>query len=713
MIFDFMNSEVQILLFLKLLVISSAAERFAYNDMVTGSNPVLLNKKLIIFMYLSIIILPLFSFVVASCFGRFIGHRGACFVTTFFLMFCFALALGIFYEVGLAQSVCYLRLFPWFDSELFRAGWGFLFDRATAMMLVVVCGISSLVHLYSTEYMGADPHQARFMSYLSLFTFFMLLLVTGDNFIQMFLGWEGVGLASYLLINFWFTRLQANKSAIKAMVMNRIGDFGLALGLCSIFFRFRSLDYPVVFALSPIAIDRTFCFLGYDFDRLTVITLLLFVGAVGKSAQLGLHTWLPDAMEGPTPVSALIHAATMVTAGVFLIIRCSPLFELAPFSLVVVCVFGALTAFFAATTGLVQHDLKKVIAFSTCSQLGYMVFACGVSNYSVSFFHLSNHAVFKALLFLSAGSVIHGLCDEQDMRRMGGLVQLFPLTYAAILIGSLALIGFPFLTGFYSKDVILEVAYARYTVAGNFAHWLGCVSAVFTSFYSFRLVFLSFLNESNSFKSYIQNAHEAPLRIAIPLIILGFGRIFIGYLTRDMIIGLGTPFWGNSVFVHPRNLTLIDSEFIPTSVKLIPLFCTFSGALGAFLITSSIGFSKSFVYRLKISWLNRKIFSFLSKKWYIDQVYNQIFASVCMSFGYNITFKLIDKGLIEMLGPYGLSSLTHSLSQSASSLQSGKIYHYTFVVLAGSVLSLALANDVFLDFFDGRLFAVLLVYYFM
>jgi NADH-ubiquinone oxidoreductase chain 5 len=575
------------------------------------------------------------------------------------------------------------------------------------MMLVVVCGISSLVHLYSTEYMAADPHQSRFMSYLSLFTFFMLLLVTGDNFAQMFLGWEGVGLASYLLINFWFTRLQANKSAIKAMVMNRIGDFGLALGLCSIFFCFRSLDYPVVFGLSTLMAENTFLFLGFDLNALTVITILLFVGAVGKSAQLGLHTWLPDAMEGPTPVSALIHAATMVTAGVFLIIRCSPLFELSPLSLTVVTVFGALTAFFAATTGLVQHDLKKVIAFSTCSQLGYMVFACGVSNYSVSFFHLANHAVFKALLFLSAGSIIHGFCDEQDMRRMGGVIRLFPLTYAMMLVGSLALIGFPFLTGFYSKDVILEVAYARYSMSGVFAHWLGCTSAIFTSFYSFRLLFLAFINESNAFKSYVLNAHEAPIRIAIPLIILAFGSIFVGYVTRDMIIGLGTTFWGNAIFVHPQNLTLIDSEFIPTSVKLIPLFCTGFGAASAFIITGSPSRS---VFKIKLLPHVRKIFSFLSKKWYIDQVYNQFVGQMTMAFGYRVPFKLIDKGVIEMLGPFGFSCLVQRVAQIISALQSGFLYHYTFFILGGTALIIILSNSTFFGIFDGRLFALILLY---
>ncbi|CAL6438267.1 unnamed protein product [Bathycoccus prasinos] len=370
-------------------------------------------------------------------------------------------------KVGIAGSPCYIQLAPWFTSEFFDATWGFMFDSLTVVMLVVVTFVSTLVHIYSISYMSEDPHLPRFMSYLSIFTFFMLMLVTADNFIQLFFGWEGVGLASYLLINFWYTRLQANKSAIKAMLVNRVGDFGLALGIIATFSLFKSVDFATVFACSAHFAENSFIFFHLEWHALSLICALLFVGAVGKSAQLGLHTWLPDAMEGPTPVSALIHAATMVTAGVFMIARCSPLFEQAPQTLILVTVTGALTAFFSATTGVVQNDLKRVIAYSTCSQLGYMVFACGISQYAVGVFHLMNHAFFKALLFLSAGAVIHALADEQDMRKMGGTIKVLPFTYSMMFIGSLALIGFPFLTGFYSKDVILEVAYAKYTVAGS------------------------------------------------------------------------------------------------------------------------------------------------------------------------------------------------------------------------------------------------------
>ena len=361
-------------------------------------------------------------------------------------------------------------------------------------MLIVVTFISFLVHIYSIGYMSADPHIPRFMSYLSLFTFFMLILISANNFVQMFVGWEGVGLCSYLLINFWFSRIQANKAAIKAMLVNRVGDFGLALGIIAIYSLFKSVDYSIVFAMSKHFESSIFQVLNLEFNYLTIICILLFIGAIGKSAQLGLHTWLPDAMEGPTPVSALIHAATMVTAGIFLLARCSPLFEYAPNALIFVAIIGALTAFFAAATGLLQNDIKRVIAYSTCSQLGYMVFACGLSNYSVGIFHLANHAFFKALLFLSAGSVIHALSDEQDMRKMGGLRKLLPFTYAMIFIGSLSLMGFPFLTGFYSKDVILELTYAKYTSLSYIIYWLGTISAFLTAFYSIRLIYLVFLD---------------------------------------------------------------------------------------------------------------------------------------------------------------------------------------------------------------------------
>jgi NADH-ubiquinone oxidoreductase chain 5 len=593
------------------------------------------------------------------------------------------ISVALFFEVGLSGSPCYIKLSPWLDCEMFDACWGFYFDSLTVSMCFTVTLISTLVHLYSTSYMSHDPHQPRFMAYLSLFTFFMLMLITADNFIQLFLGWEGVGLCSYLLINFWFTRLQANKAAIKAMVINRVGDVGLALGVFSIFVVFKTCDYSVVFSLVPHVVGITYNFLGFEVDAISAIGLLLFVGAVGKSAQIGLHTWLPDAMEGPTPVSALIHAATMVTAGVYLIIRCSPLYEYSGIALTVITVFGALTAFIAGTIGLVQNDLKKVIAYSTCSQLGYMVFACGLSNYSVSMFHLINHAYFKALLFLSAGSVIHALNDEQDMRRMGGLLQVLPYTYVMILIGSLALMGFPFLTGFYSKDVILEIAYAKYSLHGTFAHWLGVLSAGITAFYSFRLIYLTFISNPNGFKNAIQNAHDAPLPMAIPLFILCIGSLFVGYLTKDLFIGLGTPFWNNAIFIAPENLVMIDAEFIPTYIKWLPVIVSLFGAVSSMLV---FHFFKNFLFEVCIKPFGRSVYIFLNRRWLFDRLQNDLIGSVILKLGYNTTYKLVDKGVIEVFGPKGLSFLTITFSKQISSLQSGLVHQYAFIMFIGVTL---------------------------
>jgi len=659
-------------------------------------------------MYLLIILLPLISALTAGLFGRFIGREGAKWITTSSIFVTFLMSCVAFYEVALAGSPCYFEVMTWIDSEMFSTSWGFMFDSLTVVMLVVVTCVSTLVHLYSTEYMGGDPHLPRFMSYLSLFTFFMLILVTADNFLQMFVGWEGVGLCSYLLINFWFARLQANKAAIKAMLVNRVGDFGLALGIFAIFLTFKSIDYATVFAAAPSVIGQTTTFFNFEVDTLTLICLLLFVGAVGKSAQIGLHTWLPDAMEGPTPVSALIHAATMVTAGVFLLARCSPIFEYAPTALVVVTVMGAMTAFFAGTTGLLQNDLKRVIAYSTCSQLGYMVFACGLSGYSVGVFHLANHAFFKALLFLSAGSVIHAMGDEQDMRKMGGLVRVLPYTYAMFFIGSLALMGFPFLTGFYSKDVILEIAYAHYTLHGHFAHWLGTLAAFFTAFYSMRLLYLTFLAETNSYRQIMQHAHDAPFAMGFPLFVLSLGSMFIGYLTKDMIIGVGTDFWGNALFTHPNNLTMLEAEFIPHHIKLVPVIFSLTGAISAFILYMSYANS---LYELKVSPIGRKLYTFLNRKWFFDKVYNDYVTQNMLSFGYHTSYKLIDRGVFEFLGPLGLSRLVSKRGSGFASLQTGFLYHYAFVMLLGVTFIVAIVGlwDMIIPFMDSRLFFILII----
>ena len=639
--------------------------------------------------------LPLIGSCSAGLFGRYIGPNGSAIITTSCLIFSFICSFFGFYEVALLESVVYIKLIPWIDSEVLNIDWGFMFDTLTVVMCCVVTFISSLVHLYSIEYMAYDPHLSRFMSYLSLFTFFMLILVTADNFVQMFVGWEGVGLCSYLLINFWFTRIQANKAAIKAMVMNRIGDFGLVLAIFLIFMSYKAVDYATVFALTPSISGMSINFLNIDFDTLTLIGFFLFVGAVGKSAQLGLHTWLPDAMEGPTPVSALIHAATMVTAGVFLIARCSPIYEYAPAMLEVIAIAGASTAFFAATVGLLQNDLKRVIAYSTCSQLGYMVFACGLSNYSVGVFHLANHAFFKALLFLGAGSIIHAVADEQDMRKMGGLKNLIPFTYSMIVIGSLALIGFPFLTGFYSKDLILEVAFGKFTGSGHYSYYLGTVGAFFTAFYSTRLLYLTFLAKPNGFRSVICYAYDSSYFICIALGILALPSIFIGFYTKDMIVGLGTDFWGTAIYVDQKNMNMLDAEFIDHFYKLLPVKLSLLGTASAFVFYK---YQNKLLFKLKISTIGKKLYNFLNKKWFFDKVYNEQIGQFFFNFGYTVSYKIIDRGIFEILGPHGISSTLSKVSFAVAKLQTGYIYHYTFLFLTGITVLLAVYQSVKTDF---------------
>jgi len=539
--------------------------------------------------------------------------------------------------------------------------------------------------------MGEDPHNQRFFSYLSMFTFFMLMLVTGDNYLVMFIGWEGVGISSYLLINFWFTRLQANKAAIKALVMNRVGDWGFSIGLWAIFWTFGNLDFTTVFSLAPFMNE----------ELITVISICLLIAAMGKSAQIGLHSWLPDAMEGPTPVSALIHAATMVTAGVYLLLRSSPILEYGSTPLILITWVGALTAFFAATTGLLQNDLKRVIAYSTCSQLGYMVFACGLSNYSIGIFHLVNHAFFKALLFLSAGAVIHALNDEQDMRKMGGLVKLLPFTYTMILIGSLSLMALPFLTGFYSKDLILEVAFGQYLFTGNVAYWLGTISAVFTAFYSLRLLALTFLTYPNGPKVNYLGTHEAPLIMAIPLVLLAIMSIFFGYVTKDLFIGVGTNFWGNSLFVHPNHVSLIEAEFaIPTFYKLLPLFGSLFG--GGFALVLYHLFPL-FTISLTENTLGRTLYRFLNQKYWFDNIYNNLILSKLLDFGYT-TNKTLDRGVIELVGPYGLVNVFKNASSKITSLDTGFIPSYAMYIFSGLIVFITLIFYVG----DPRLFLLLL-----
>lgn len=631
-------------------------------------------------MFLLIIFSPLIGFVISLFFGRFITPKGSAFITSFCIFFSFLLSLIGFYEIGFCKCPVYIRLFPWIDIELLDASWGFLFDSLTISMCLLVSFISFLVHLYSTSYMNHDPHQPRFMSYLSLFTFFMFMLISSDNFLQLFFGWEGVGLCSYLLINFWFTRLQANKSAIKAMIVNRIGDFFLTLGILCVFIAFKSLNFVVIFSLLSYDTSYSFTFLNTSINIINCISLFLFIGAMGKSAQLGLHTWLPDAMEGPTPVSALIHAATMVTAGVFLIIRCSFLYEYSTNILFIVSLVGVLTSFFAGTIGVFQNDLKKIIAYSTCSQLGYMIFACGLSNYSVSIFHVLNHAYFKALLFLSAGSVIHSLLDEQDIRRMGGLQKLLPFTYLTTLIGSLALTGFPFLTGFYSKDLILEMTYAKYNLISLFSFWIGSISASITAFYSFKLLYMVFLSNVNAYKLSIELANETSYSMSLSLFLLSICSIFLGFFTKDIFVGFGTPFWNNSIFVLSSNLSSMDCDFIPLFIKWIPFLFSLIGSIFSIVIYF---ICSGFFYDVYLENNSiRFLYTFFNKKWFFDRLQNETIVSFLLKLSFYFTYKIVDKGFLEIVGPKGICNSIFFLGRQVSLIQSGRINQYAFLIFA-------------------------------
>ena len=659
-------------------------------------------------MYLSIVFLTLISSLSVGFFGRFLGFYGAAIFSTSCLVLAFLVSLFIFYEVAFVGCSSYINCSLWISSEVLNVDWGFMFDSLTSVMCCVVTFISCLVHLYSTEYMSHDPHLPRFMSYLSLFTFFMLILVTADNYIQMFVGWEGVGLCSYLLINFWFTRIQANKAAIKAMLMNRIGDFSLIIGIIIIFIYYKSVDYATVAVLVPFFKTDMINFLNLNVNLLTIVGIFLFIGAVGKSAQLGLHTWLPDAMEGPTPVSALIHAATMVTAGVFLLARSSFIYEYSYNVLGYIAIIGALTAFCASTIGLVQNDLKRVIAYSTCSQLGYMVFACGLSNYSVGIFHLSNHAFFKALLFLSAGSIIHAVNDEQDMRKMGGLKNLLPFTYNMVVIGSLALIGFPFLTGFYSKDLVLELAFSKFSYFGYFSYFLGTFGAFLTAFYSTRLLCLTFLTEPAGHKHVIPFAADAFNQITFVLGILAIPSLFIGFYSKDLLVGFGTEFFGTAILIPFANVNIFDSEFIDLFYKLLPVTLSLFGATLSFILYN---FNYQLLFFIKTSLVGKKIYNFFNRKWFFDKIYNEYFGQFFFKFGYSTSYKFVDRGIFELLGPTGLSFSTTKVASELYKLQTGYIYHYTFSVLVSLTFLLCL-REVFLNFgvlFDFKIFLLFLV----
>jgi NADH-ubiquinone oxidoreductase chain 5 len=624
--------------------------------------------------------LSLIGFCFTTLCGRYIGAKGSAFLTTSCLFISFFLSVVAFYEVVLMNSFVYIDLATWISSEVLVIKWGFMFDSLTVIMCLVVTFVSAIVHLYSIEYMSYDPHLPRFMSYLSLFTFFMLLLVTSDNFVQMFLGWEGVGLCSYLLINFWHTRVQANKAAIKAMILNRIGDFGLMIGILIIFVTFKALDYATVASLTPFFKNTTINFLNCNINVLTLIGCCLFIGSIGKSAQLGLHTWLPDAMEGPTPVSALIHAATMVTAGVFLLARSSFIYEYSIITLNFIALIGATTAFVASSIGLVQNDLKRVIAYSTCSQLGYMIFSCGLSNYSAGIFHLINHAFFKALLFLSAGAIIHAINDEQDMRKMGGLKNLLPFTYSLMVIGSLALIGFPFLTGFYSKDLILELAYGRYTEYSHFCYYLGTFGAFLTAFYSTRLLCLTFLVKPNGYKTVLGFAKETFSYICLSLCFLAIPSIFFGYFVKDIFVGVGSDVFGTALYINPNSLNIFDSEFISVWYKILPVCLSASGVILAFFLYI---FQSKLLFILKMSYVGRKVYNFLNKKWFFDKIYNEYFGQFFFKVGYSISYKNIDRGIFEVIGPTGLAFVVSKTAFTIHKFQTNFLYHSMLSILTG------------------------------
>lgn len=645
-------------------------------------------------MLLFFVFLPLFSFFYAWILEILVGKQKAILAVAHLYIVLFFFSLILFFKVCIIGNFYYLILGTWINCNLVVINWGFIFDTLSVIMLIMVGIVSGSVHFYSVGYMKEDPSLIRFLSYLSLFTFFMFILVTGDNFIQLFLGWEGIGLCSYLLISFWNTRVQANKSALKALVINRIGDFGFLIGSLLLFYFFRSLDFSIVFSLSPYFKQITVSFLGINIKCLDIICFFLFLGSMGKSAQIGLHTWLPDAMEGPTPVSALIHAATLVTAGVFLIIRCSPLFEFSQTVLVFIMFIGGLTAFLAATIAITQDDIKKVIAYSTCSQLGYIVFICGLSEYNLSMFHLINHAFFKALLFLAAGSVIHSISGDQDIRRFGKLTKFIPFTYSMMLLGFLALAGFPFLSGFYSKDLVLEIAFSKYSVDSLFSYWLGSVSAGLTAFYSFRVLFYTFWTKTNLFRYYLQNIHELPRNMGFSLSILSIGSLFSGYLLKDAFVGIGTIFWGNTIYKLEYFDTCLDLEFIPLFIKNIPLFFSIFGILLAILLNSILDSYKQIVFNKNVSYKNIIvsypqsfffIFWFFFHKWYFDYIYNYYFGYTILNYSYKCFYKLIDKGFIEIVGVNNLSRICYKIAIEVSHTQLGIIYHLSSFLFLGLI----------------------------
>lgn len=635
-----------------------------------------------------IVFLPLVAAAIAGLFCRVIGARPAQVITSAALLIAAALSIFVFVKIGFGtEKLIVVKLFSWMESGTLDIAWALRVDTLTAVMLIVVTVVSSMVHVYSIGYMADDPSIPRFMSYLSLFTFFMLMLVTSDNLVQLFFGWEGVGLASYLLIGFWYDKPSANNAAMKAFIVNRVGDFGFALGIAAVWMLSGSVGFEEIFAKAPQMAQMRIQFLGMDLPALETACLLLFIGAMGKSAQLGLHTWLPDAMEGPTPVSALIHAATMVTAGVFMVCRLSPLFELAPTVSMVVTIVGAATAFFAATVGMTQFDIKRVVAYSTCSQLGYMFFACGVGGYSAAMFHLTTHAFFKALLFLGSGSVINCLHHEQDMRKMGGVKEKAPQTFLLMWVGTLALsgIGIPFIfgtglgfAGFYSKDIMLESAFGVHTTVGVIAYWLGVIAALMTAFYSTRLMFMTFYGKYRGDHHTWDHAHESPVVMLIPLYVLGIGAAFSGLVGYDWFVGHDwSAFWGNSLAVKATEEVLHHAHEVPVWVKLAPLVFALVGISIAYYF---------YIVRTDMPARTVKRFPGLHalfyNKWYFDELYDAVFVKPSLAIG-RFLWKKGDGATIDGLGPDNVAARAQDMAGILMRFQSGYLYHYAFVMLVG------------------------------
>ena len=626
-------------------------------------------------MEIALLFLPLIASIISGFFGKYIGDKVSEIITSLFISISAILSLILFYNVVVNHYESNVVISTWISSGSLDVNWSIKVDALSSVMLVVVTLISSLVHIYSIGYMSDDPHKPRFMAYLSLFTFAMLTLVTSDNFLQLFFGWEGVGLCSYFLIGFWFKKDSANAAAIKAFVVNRVGDFAFALGIFLIFYLFGTLNYDEVFYQVPQIINKELLFLGIPLKAIDLICILLFIGAMGKSAQIFLHTWLPDAMEGPTPVSALIHAATMVTAGVFLVVRCSPIFEYSPLTLNIITIIGMTTVFFTATIALVQTDIKKIIAYSTCSQLGYMFIAAGVGAYNVAMFHLFTHAFFKALLFLGSGSVIHSFKGEQNINEMGAVYKKLPYTWILMIIGTLAITGFPFLSGFYSKDAIIEFAYLKGNTLGYYAAGIGIFTALLTSVYSWRLIFKTFHGTYNNKKIKINEMHESPMIMLLPLIVLSIGAIFSGFLFKDLFIVHGgeNNFWGESVkFLNP-----LSTEHPPLWIILItPIMVILSIPISYYL------FVKNKKITEEISEANKPLYNFLVNKWYFDELYDVIFIKPSKKIGL-FFWKTIDVKIIDRFGPDGIASLIKNLSVIASKFQSGFVYQYAFIMLLG------------------------------